>query len=123
MHPVFEQVKKINAGGVIRSVARNTVFHTSGKWYGSRQCDTSGNTKSKVTFPVPNPKMKGYLSGADDWKVRYDEDEKQNSTHSTQAGSLGTRILDNFFHSTLSAMREDSSLTFSVPVSRSSVST
>ena len=48
------------------------------------------------------------------------------STHSTrltQAGSLGTRILDNFFHSTLSAMREDSSLTFSVPVSRSSVST
>ena len=77
MHPVFEQVKKINAGGVIRSVARNTVFHTSGKWYGSRQCDTSGNTKSKVTFPVPNPKMKGYLSGADDWKVRYDEDEKQ----------------------------------------------
>ena len=44
-------------------------------------------------------------------------------TYSTQAGSLGTRILDNFFHSTLSAMREDSSLTFSVPVSRSSVST
>ena len=33
---------------------------------------------------------------------------------STQAGSLGTRILDSFFHSTLSAMREDSSLTLSV---------
>ena len=32
---------------------------------------------------------------------------------STQAGSLGTRILDNFFHSTLSAMREDSSLILS----------
>ena len=30
-------------------------------------------------------------------------------------------ILDNFFHSTISAIREDSSLTFSVSVSRSSV--
>ena len=42
---------------------------------------------------------------------------------STQAGSLGTRILDSFFHSTRSAMREDSSPTLSVSVSRSSVST
>ena len=38
-------------------------------------------------------------------------------TYSTQAGSLGTRILDSFFHSTISATKEDSSLTLSVSVS------
>ena len=64
MQPVFAHIKKLNTDGVPCAPSK-TLFHEA------------GNKKAKVSFLVPNPQLKGFLSGASDWKIRYDEDTKQ----------------------------------------------